>query len=741
MSEITNVRAESPFDDPSRMGFEPSAKTRKRAKSRLESEEMRRSHGQLLSWFHEERDVQSLNRYQMAVDEDYFDGLQWSPGDAQDLIERDQAPLVFNKIKPTIEWITGTEKRTRMDYKILPREEQDEQAAEVKTKILKYLSDVNSSAYAKSDAFHDAVVAGLGWIECGINTDPGEELIFEGYESWRNVLHDSKALNRNLTDGRYLFRWKWLDEDVACQLIPDRASIIKSSALTADEIAERDEDIWYMGARTNTQEEDLGLNTRSRSVRTSTEAGFSKRKRVKIIEAWYKVPVQCQVMRGSGVCDGEIYDPKNEKHQSAVDDGAVTLFTTSYMQMRVMLMTESDVLYESETPYRHNDFPLTPIWCYRRKRDGMPYGKVRDIRDAQDDFNKRASKALFILSTNQIVMDHDAVDAKDIELLRQEAARPDGIMTKRRGTELKLNQDKQLAEEHLMLMDRDAKMIQDVAGVTDENMGRKSNATSGVAIERRQEQGSVVTFGIFDNKLYADQQHGSKLLSLIEQYYTYPKVVRIVGDKKPIEWVPINQIDPQTGERINDITASKADFIVSEQDYRSSLRASATEQMLDMLGKIAPVMPQAAMNLLDLIVEMWDIPNREEFVARIRKLNGQTDPSKKPTPAEMQAQQQMQDQQQRANELNLQTLEQNLALLKAKVKDTDAAQFAKRIDGLAKAIEAATAVAQVPAITPIADVIAQGAGYQDQSGQDPNIPTATAPAMPAVNPMATGAMQ
>ena len=34
--------------------------------------------------------------------------------------------MVFNEVKPTLDWIIGTARRTRVDYKILPREKDDE---------------------------------------------------------------------------------------------------------------------------------------------------------------------------------------------------------------------------------------------------------------------------------------------------------------------------------------------------------------------------------------------------------------------------------------------------------------------------------------------------------------------------------------------------------------------------------------------------------------------------------------
>ena len=86
--------------------------------------------------------------------------MQWTQEDAQALIERGQAPLVFNEVKPTIDWIIGTERRTRVDSKILPREKDDEALAEIKTKLMKYVSDANKLPWHRSMAFADAIKGG-----------------------------------------------------------------------------------------------------------------------------------------------------------------------------------------------------------------------------------------------------------------------------------------------------------------------------------------------------------------------------------------------------------------------------------------------------------------------------------------------------------------------------------------------------------------------------------------------------
>lgn len=734
MSEIGQPYSDSGDSAVARMPPSTPAKPVRKT-GKLDGAEAKQWHGRLLDWHNEERDRQSVNRYQMAVDEDFYDGLQWTQEDATELMARGQAPLVFNKVKPTINWLLGTERRARFDYKILPREESDEQAAEVKTKVFKYISDANRLPFERSQCFKELVAAGLSYLEEGINTEPGQELIYTGGESWRNVLDDTMGSKLDINqDRRYQFRWRWVDLDVAIAMFPDRKTVLESAAMDADQIAEKDEAVWYMGARTNSELEDFSRLNFHRTVMQNTTTGFSKRRRVKIMEAWYKVPTPAKVMRGSGALDGEIYDDQIPQHSQAVDQGDVSLCATTFMKMRLMIMTESHVLWWGDSPFRHNRFILTPMVCYRRARDGMPYGVIRDIRDAQEDYNKRASKALFILSTARVVMDKGAINAKDLERFREEVARPDGIVEKNKGFELEIMRDTQLGEEHLMLADRDAVMIQDVAGVTDENLGKQTNATSGKAIERRQDQGSIVTAHIFDNYRMAYQISGEKILSLIEQFYTAKKVIRIVGENKPIEWLPINTVDPDTGKPLNDITASRADFIVSEQDYRATLRQAMFEQMMDMLGKIAPVMPQAAINLLDLVIDMTDIASKDEFVKRIREINGQTDPAKKPTPEEIQNKQRTQQQSQAQIQLGLAKLGAEVDKLNSQKGQIDATAFKTIVTGLYEALQAAQIVSTIPNVTPVADVIAQGAGFKPAAGGvDPNIP-APSGTLPTMTP-------
>lgn len=96
----------------------------------------------------------------------------------------------------------------------------------------------------------------------------------------------------------------------------------------------------------------------------------------------------------------------------------------------------------------------------------------------------------------------------------EEIARPDAIIVKHSGKNLVINAERDLAAPHLdLLMSRGINMIQQVGGVTDELLGRTTNAVSGVAVQREQEQGSLATNKPFDNLRLAVQMQGDPAIA------------------------------------------------------------------------------------------------------------------------------------------------------------------------------------------------------------------------------------
>ncbi|PHP18322.1 hypothetical protein CG471_18310 [Sphingobium sp. IP1] len=681
-----------------------------RGTSDLDSARSIALHRKLVGYYQRELERQAVNRAEMVEDEDFYDNEQWTQADKATLRERGQEPLVYNVISTTVNWVLGTEKRSRTDFKVLPRRKAEGKPAERKTQILKYLSDVNRTPFHRSRAFEDTVKVGVGWLEDGVQDEDDGEPIYSRYESWRNMLWDSAATEYDLSDGRYMFRSKWLDYDVGAALFPQRRTHLREACREAGAFGTD----WLYG--------DEAMDSLEDAIAEGTLENLAmNRDRFRAIECWFRLPVQVQSLRG-GDFRGEVFDASYEPHQRQLDEGLATLINRTMMRMHVAIMTENALLYVGPSPYRHNRFPFTPIWCYRRGRDNMPYGMVRGMKDIQRDINKRATKALHILSSNKVIMSEGAVP--DLDDFAEEVARPDGIIVKKKDSELVINADRELAPAHLDLMSRSIVMIQQQSGVTDENLGRRTNASSGIAIGRRQEQGAMATAGIFDNLRFAAQVQGEKQLSTVEQFMTEEKAFRITNMRGTPEYVTVNDGMPE-----NDIIAAKADYVISEQDWRASVRQAQVDELLALLSQLAPVNPQVALVMLDLVVEGMDVPQRDELVRRIRSITGMRDPdAEEPTPEEIARDQAQQAAQQRQDALTDATIadkqagaQQKAAQAQKLALEAQKAQTAIAEGNLAAvkaALETALQMMSAPVAVPVADELLHEAGYQSRSEQE-----------------------
>lgn len=689
-------------DPESRLEFEDHAPEGDDDRHVLDGDESVKLHNRLMGHYQRELDRQYDNRVEMAQDEDFYDNIQWTEEDKQTLKDRGQAPLTYNVISQTINWIIGSEKRGRTDFKVQPRGKEDSKPAEKKTQLLKYLSDVNRTPFHRSRAFEDSVKVGVGWLEDGVTDDDDGEPIYSRYESWRNMLWDSASTELDLSDARYVIRAKWVDLDIATTIFPDRQHLLERSAQVGDsfgyDLANGDEIM------------DFGENEREELSRGFSDLADARRDRVRLIEVWFRKPMRAQKLIG-GQFNGERYDEASPGHAESVQAGHAVLAERAMLQMMCAVMTTEGLLYVGESPYRHNRFPFTPIWGYRRGRDGLPYGVVRGLKDIQEDINKRASKALFILSSNKVIADNDATD--DWDELLDEIARPDGVLRVKTGKRFELAVDRELAPAHLDLMARSINMIQSVSGVTDEQMGRTTNAKSGVAIQARQEQGAMSTSKLFDNLRLANQIQGEKQLSLAEQYFTEKKQFRITNQRGTPDYIDIN-----TGLPEDDITRSKADFVISDAEWRASLRQAQAEQLMEMVTRMPP---QVAMVMLDLVVESMDLPNRDELVKRIRQVTGMRDPDATELTTEEQAAQQAAAQQQQFQQqmamANLEKLMSEIAKNMATAQKTSAEVAKTNVETQASAVTTAHTAMQAPGLLPVADGIMQEAGFVSATDQ------------------------
>lgn len=708
--------------------------------NKLDSEENVRILGYLESQWREAHEAHAENRREQMIDADFYDHIQWTLEDSTILMNRGQAPLVYNLVKQAVDWMTGTERRTRVDWRVYGRSQNDEEGSRAKTALLKYLYDVNAVGFERSAAFKDSCMVGVGWMEEGIRADGDGELIINGRVDWKEMLWDPYSRRPDLTDCRYVIRERYWDEDWAIATFPDRAEKIREGSLSAfdtDSLSAMED--WNGLPMVFTNLDRFGRMTRYGHLIGNSSTTRRNRRRVKIMETWYRRPVTVKKVKptdkvNNPFCDWNptIFDSNNPDQVKAIEDGYLTLTSAVSQEIWVAMWVQGTLLQNMPSPYKHKRFGYTPSWCYRRHRDGMPYGLIRGARDPQEDYNKRRSKAQFHLSAAQVLYEDGAIDEAEEDDVLDQVSQPNGKIRLQKGAlsekRFEIRTGKDLAQAEIGLMENSAQSVMQIAGINRDTVGESAEGASGRAIIAKQQQGAVTTAEVFDNYRWSFQQSGQKLLSLTEQFMPMPKQIRVLGASNTADYVHVNEpyFDDASGQWMfrNDITKQEADFIVDQQDYRETVRQAMAESLFDLLSKIDP---NVAIKLLDLAVDMTDLPNKEELVKRIRMINGQAAPGEQLSPElqqqlDQQAQQQAQDKQLQDDSLKAKTARDEAAANKDNaVAGKETAQTKNiTVEGKGAALETAAKVSSAPQLAQAADNLYDFQGPEYDNDGNPN---------------------
>lgn len=674
-------------------------------------------HERRKAWFLSEASRQATNRALMAKCERFYDGEQWKFEDAQELRARGQEPIVYNEVKPTIDWLLGTERRTRVDFVVIAEDDGEEASedARLKTKLLKYLDDTNRATFERSQAAEDAWKAGIGWIEVGLRGDKNGPPIYIGAESWRNIIYDSLGSSRrDMSDGRFKFRIKVVDLDVALAIFPEKEKELRECAQTGDDITIFRE--WMSGSGlitgldsfANSKHEELDFLT------PNPVDMFNARERVLLLECWSREPI-----RNTEPNDYGIADPVTFK-------------------MYCSVMTEKHTLIEAPSPFKHDRDPFIPVWAYRNRRTGLPYSPILQLMGPQEALNHRMSRALFEGASNQVEMEEDAVNPEvmTFDEIRDELNDPNGLAIYAKGAlagnKVRERKGQLEARFQLELGARDIQALRQMSGVSGENRGLDTNSQSGRAVLAKQDQGSLLTTELFDNLLFARQMEGEMVLSLAEQFLTQPMTVRTQDDKAGYAYSKINQYDPVSKTWLNDITARRAHFVVGEQAWKQTYAEAAFQSLMEVMTQLAAAAPQVVVALLDVVFEMHpNLPRKALVLDRIRSVTGQAPADGKLTPEQEQAKQQQAQQAQAQFELQMAGIQAEIKEKVSKGEKLDAEAMATRLEALRNAAEAAQILAAVPQATPVADELLRSAGFRDQAAPQV-LPDQMAPAQPAL---------
>lgn len=172
----------------------------------------------------------------------------------------------------------------------------------------------------------------------------------------------------------------------------------------------------------------------------------------------------------------------------------------------------------------------------------------------------------------------------------------------------------QLGSAFPMLSQQALQDVQASVGMFKSSLGQNSNAKTGVAIGRLQQEGDTATFHYIDNLNRSVEQGGRLCVALLPSYYDREKVARILKvDGKP-QAVKINP-GLKTPHQNGDIL--QVNPKVGAYDVRVKAGPSYTtmrQEMADKLVQLGQSNPPLAAALSPLVLQMADMPGADKAI-------------------------------------------------------------------------------------------------------------------------------
>ncbi|NBV54787.1 MAG: hypothetical protein EBR79_03645, partial [Proteobacteria bacterium] len=477
---------------------------------------------------------------------DFYDGSQWTAEEVERLGEHGQAAIVINRIGSKIDNLTGGEVngRTRVVYRSRSGVAAEEEMARVLTDVGLFVAERGEQGVELSQMFKASLVAGIGWLDVGVEEGHEGPQIFTRAEDEMAVVWDPLSRRFDLSDARFVARERWLDEAGVKQLFAERGKKV-------------------LGRLQRQSGSNMGGGVLLSDPLTVAYTD-SEQQMFRVVEVQFKEAVKQWRVR---LADGRLMATFDKAE--AESDGVAVEEVVEIPRVMVAYFSGDVLLDVRPLAYQHNDFTLVPMVYKRHRADGRPYGLVRSAIDPQRELNKRRSKAMHLLNTAQVIADIDAVE--DPNILAREAARPDGMILKRPGKDLRIIRNSDLAASQVGVMEQAGRDIQEVMGVFDETLGKASNAVSGVAITQRQLASSLTQMLVFDNFRLAKKKMARQVLGLIRQYFDHEMLVAI-SDRLA------------AGEAFGEVGARKAKLLPETLDWRSVVFDVVVEEVRDVLS-------------------------------------------------------------------------------------------------------------------------------------------------------------
>lgn len=509
------------------------------------------------------------------------------------LLEAQNRPtVVFNEIKPKVDMLIGIAAQSKTDGSVIPVGSEDEPLAEVVSGMLKHFRRQQKLARKELECFEHTVKSGRALLHFYIDkSNPfTPKVCAKRIPGWM-FFTDPNSIEYDLSDSRYLFIDRWVTEDEVKNYwpgvdpgllqsfynnYPDYPSFF-NEGLDLFRIVEAwyyklEEVIWFQNPFRNGEAEYL------------TKAEFKK---------FRKAAAEGMVLPGP---DGQ------PVQQKPVDVQGYSAYKKVYYYA---IFSGMEWLEGGKSPFKWDGFPSVLFGAYKNEDENRWFGAISVMKDPQMALNTMRRQYAHLLQTlPKGILVHESGAIINIDEYEKRASDPTFHMEVIDGgiSKYKFETQPSISPVYQVLDGIYSQSMKDSSGIQDPMLGNAMTSREpGVTMRMKQESGLAVLYTLYDNFKESRHQAGRIFLSLLQQYVTYPTLIRIEGDNGA-QLIEINsQMNPGV-EGFNDISAGEFDLVYDEVVETPTMRGMIGEILADFARNNPGVVPP------DIILEYQNVP-------------------------------------------------------------------------------------------------------------------------------------
>lgn len=551
------------------------------------------THRDVIQRFESYWDDDKDNRDDALEDLKFQAGDQW-PDKVRKQRESDGRPvLMVNRIGQFIKRVSGTLRKTHPAIEPIPVDDQsDPILADIYAGLIRQIEYQSGASAAYAWGGQCAIACGIGHWRIDTKYTDGsfdQEICIKRIVDPLAVIWDG-ASEIDRSDAMECFVTEWVTEQEFKRRFP-KANVKHPS------------DFPVSG------EGDFSLYWRSDS-------------RIRIASQWFKSPVKRTIGMTAG---GQVFDITKMSNIGIQTLGITREREIEDFEIKHRAISGDDFLTDMED-WAGRHIPIVPVIGEEIAFDGrtVRHGVVRWAKDPQRLYNywrSAAAEAIALAPKAPFLVPYKSIEGLEKFWNKANTANlPYLPYNPLDGFPQHVPQRAQGAQPPSAMWQEAAVASDDMkatTGIYDAALGNRSNETSGVAIEQRQEETDTGTFVYFDNFNQAIRRTGQILVDLIPKIYDGERVARIIGKSGEEEFVPINKVvmDLDGPVLVNDITTAKFDVrIKTGANY-----ANAKEEARAELGALLQAAPQLMGVIGDLYVETLDFEGAKKIAERLKK--------------------------------------------------------------------------------------------------------------------------